>query len=314
MFRNQYDTDVTTWSPQGRLHQVGTAQAGRRGLCAGPTLLFSLQVEYAMEAVKQGSACVGLKSDTHVVLAALKRAPSELSSYQRKVFKIDDHMGIAISGLTADGRILCRYMRNECINHRFVFDAAMPVGRLVRQIADKAQVSTHRSWKRPYGVGLLVAGVDEGGAHLYQTCPSGNMYDYKAMAIGARSQAAKTYLVRVPASPGRYARSHPSLPEALPLHCPPPRQEKTFETYPKASLDELVLHGLRALEASSQDAGLDRKNCTIAIVGRDLPFTVLEDEALEPYLAQIKRQEDGADQAAAGQPEAAGDGDQQMQD
>ena len=52
------------------------------------------------------------------MLATLKRAPSELSSYQRKVFKIDDHMGIAISGLTADGRILCRYMRNECINHR----------------------------------------------------------------------------------------------------------------------------------------------------------------------------------------------------
>lgn len=89
------------------------------------------------------------------VMATLKRAPSELSSYQRKVFKvgsrsgesdiflfacssrcpspvmpepqssttrlppqIDDHMGIAISGLTADGRILCRYMRNECLNHR----------------------------------------------------------------------------------------------------------------------------------------------------------------------------------------------------
>ncbi len=39
MFRNQYDTDVTTWSPQGRLFQV----------------------EYAMEAVKQGSCAVGLK-------------------------------------------------------------------------------------------------------------------------------------------------------------------------------------------------------------------------------------------------------------
>lgn len=54
--------------------------------------------------------------------------------------QIDDHMGIAISGLTADGRILCRYMRNECLNHRFVFDSPMPLGRLVRQVADKAQV------------------------------------------------------------------------------------------------------------------------------------------------------------------------------
>ena len=58
------------------------------------------------------------QSKSHVVLATLKRAQNELSSYQRKIFKIDAHMGIAISGLTADGRVLCRYMRNECLNHR----------------------------------------------------------------------------------------------------------------------------------------------------------------------------------------------------
>ena len=86
-----------------------------------------------MEAVKQGSACVGARSDTHVVrlhasvssrsalrraaarltrlafrssaqvLAALKRSPGELASYQQKVFRIDDHIGVALSGLTSDG-------------------------------------------------------------------------------------------------------------------------------------------------------------------------------------------------------------------
>ncbi len=61
---------------------------------------------------------LGAQSDTHVILASLKRAPSELSSYTQKVFKVDDHLGIATAGLAADGRILCRYMRNECINHR----------------------------------------------------------------------------------------------------------------------------------------------------------------------------------------------------
>ena len=50
MFRNQYDSDVTVWSPQGRLHQV----------------------EYAVEAMKQGSATVGIKSETHAVIVALK--------------------------------------------------------------------------------------------------------------------------------------------------------------------------------------------------------------------------------------------------
>lgn len=78
MFRSQYDGDIVTWSPQGRIHQI----------------------EYAMEAVKQGSACVGLKSKTHAVLVSLKRSSSELGAYQKKIFKIDEHIGISISGLT----------------------------------------------------------------------------------------------------------------------------------------------------------------------------------------------------------------------
>ena len=121
MFRNQYDTDVTTWSPAGRLHQV----------------------EYAMEAVKQGSAAIGLRSRTHVVLATVNKASSELSAHQKKLFKIDNHIGIAMAGLTADGRVLSRYMRSECINHNFVYESPLPVGRLVVQVADKAQVCCH---------------------------------------------------------------------------------------------------------------------------------------------------------------------------
>ena len=53
-----------------------------------------------------------------MVVATLKRSSSELSSSLHKVFKIDDHMGIAISGLVSDGRSLCKYMRNECLNHK----------------------------------------------------------------------------------------------------------------------------------------------------------------------------------------------------
>ncbi|XP_063936306.1 proteasome subunit alpha type-1-B [Daucus carota subsp. sativus] len=118
MFRNQYDTDVTTWSPAGRLFQV----------------------EYAMEAVKQGSAAIGLRSKSHVVLACVNKSNSELSSHQKKIFKADDHIGVAIAGLTADGRVLSRYMRSECINYSYSYESPLPVGRLVVQLADKAQV------------------------------------------------------------------------------------------------------------------------------------------------------------------------------
>ena len=56
----------------------------------------------------QGAAALGLKSKDYVVLAALKRSAHELSSHQKKIFKVDDHIGIAISGLTADARSLAK--------------------------------------------------------------------------------------------------------------------------------------------------------------------------------------------------------------
>ena len=80
------------------------------------------------------------------------------------------------------------YLGNNLSYCRYIYESAFPVGRLVRQVADKHQVSTQRSWKRPFGVGLLVGGYDVSGPHLYNTCPSGNYYEYKAMAIGARAQ------------------------------------------------------------------------------------------------------------------------------
>lgn len=76
---------------------------------------------------------------------------------------------------------------------RFTFEAPMPTSRLVRDVADRAQIGTQRSWKRPWGVGLLVAGTDKNGVKLFYNCPSGNFYDYKAMAIGGRSQVILVY-------------------------------------------------------------------------------------------------------------------------
>lgn len=95
-------------------------------------------------------------------------------------------MGIAIAGLTADARFLCKFMRTECLNYWYTHSSQHPCERIVSKIAKKAQVKTNNPSKRPFGVGLLVAGVDETGTHLFETCPSANYYEYQAYAIGAR--------------------------------------------------------------------------------------------------------------------------------
>lgn len=139
-----------------------------------------------------------------------------------------------------------------------------------------AQVCTQRSWKRPYGVGLLVAGHDSTGPHLFQTCPSGNYYEYNAVAIGARSQAAKTYL------------------------------ERKFEGFPEMELEALVKEGLQALSASVSDGELTAANCSVAVVGAGMGFTILEDDALAPYIAMLKEEEEGEPAAEEAPPAADG--------
>ena len=256
MFRNQYDNDVTTWSPQGRIHQI----------------------EYAMEAVKQGSATIGLKSKTHAVLVALKRAQSELVEHQKKIEKISNHIAISISGLTSDARSLGKFMRTETMHHKFLYDSDITVSELVGVVGDKLQTPTQRYGRRPFGVGILVAGVDEKGPHVFQTCPSANYYACKAMSIGSRSQSARTYL------------------------------ERNMDKFLDCNKEELVKHGLLALrETLTSEQQLDVKNTSIAVVGMDengkALCEVFEGEATDAYLQLIEQPVAQAD-AAEDQAEA----------
>ncbi|DAA79354.1 proteasome subunit alpha type-6 [Trichophyton mentagrophytes] len=216
MFRNNYDNDSVTFSPQGRIFQV----------------------EYAQEAVKQGSVVVGIVSKTHAVLAALKRNAEELSSYQKKVIAVDSHMGIAIAGLASDARVLSNFMKQQSLASKMTYGRPLQVERIVSRIGDRAQTNTQVYGKRPYGVGLLIAGVDEAGPHLFEFQPSGMTQEMVACAIGARSQMARTYL------------------------------ERNLDSFADCGREALINHALKALKESlSQDRELTIDNTTVGVTG-----------------------------------------------
>jgi len=215
--------------------------------------------------VKQGSACVGAKSSTHAVICALQRSASKLSSYQQKIFEIDSHTGIAISGLTSDARVLCKWLRTESLNYKYVYEGTQPLSRLVKKLADKSQTNTQRYGGRPYGIGLLVVGFDNEGPHLYETDPAGNYFDYKAQAIGNRSQSARTYL------------------------------EKHFESFPNVSRDDLIRHCLRGLrdtlvekknEKVRDPDALDTENCIVGVASKE-GFKIIKGDDLQPFLDSL---------------------------
>ncbi|KAL9002355.1 MAG: hypothetical protein Q9188_004710 [Gyalolechia gomerana] len=216
MFRNNYDNDAITFSPQGRIFQI----------------------EYASEAVKQGSVTVGLCSKTHVVLVALKRNAEDLSSYQKKIISVDTHLGLSLAGLASDARVLSNFMKRQALASKMTYGRPIPIERIVDQIGDRAQTNTQNYSNRPYGVGLLVAGVDDTGPHLFEFQPSGMTQEMVACAIGARSQMARTYL------------------------------ERNLDSFHNCGSEELVTHGLKALKESlNQDKELTIENASVGVVG-----------------------------------------------
>lgn len=180
MGRSDYDRGVNTFSPEGRLFQV----------------------EYAIEAIKLGSTAIGIRTDQGVILAVEKRITSPLiePSSIEKILEIDVHMGCAVSGLAADARTLIDHARVEAQAHWFTYNERMPIESNVHAIADLAldfsdDSDRKRVMSRPFGVALLVAGVDPvDGPVLFNTDPSGTYTKYSAAAIGADQEGATKLL------------------------------------------------------------------------------------------------------------------------
>ncbi len=120
--------------------------------------------------------------------------------------EIDTHIGCAMSGLVADARTMIEHARTETQYHRFTYNEPMGVESCTQAVCDLAlrfgegdededdSTSSAGGMSRPFGVALLIAGVDEKGPSLYHTDPSGTYVKYEAKAIGAGSEGAQTTL------------------------------------------------------------------------------------------------------------------------
>lgn len=173
---SRYDSRTTTFSPEGRLYQV----------------------EYAIQAIDNAGAAVGILAQDGVVIAAEKKATSKLlatSKNSEKLYMIDEHIACAVAGLTADANVLINYMRQVAQHYRLTFQESQPLEQLIHRVCDLKQGYTQYGGQRPFGVSFLYAGWDEHhGFQLYQSDPSGNFGGWKATAIGANNQAATSLL------------------------------------------------------------------------------------------------------------------------
>jgi proteasome alpha subunit len=169
-----YDRAITMFSPDGRL----------------------LQVEYAKKTVKQGSTALGITTTESVILLTDKRVVDTLvvPGAVEKIFQIDDHIIATAAGIIPDARVLIERAQVRSQQHFITYDTPVEVITIVKDLTGLMQLTTQSGGYRPFGVSMLVAGIDRDGIKLYVTDPVGVYNQYRAAAIGEKSDEAEEIL------------------------------------------------------------------------------------------------------------------------
>ncbi|KAH8387196.1 hypothetical protein KR093_005443 [Drosophila rubida] len=204
-----------------------------------------------MQAVHDGYEAVAIKSDTDAVVACFTRR-ARGDRLQMKVMRGDVHLGIAMSGVSADSKVVFDHLRALCVEYHTMLGARYPLRRLAFRMGLRMGASTLRPDQPPLKVGMLMISYDELGPHVFQVMPSGETFNCKAMMLGARSESVRCYL------------------------------ECNLKRFKSASRNVLVSHALHALScAIPADQML---NIDVGFVGEERTFVLLPQGHVRRYM------------------------------
>ncbi|RJS74880.1 archaeal proteasome endopeptidase complex subunit beta [Methanophagales archaeon] len=134
-----------------------------------------------MDQLKKGTTTVGLICRDSVVLASEKRATMGsfiASKAARKIYQIDDRMGMTTAGIVGDAQTLVRLVSVEARLYKTRRQEPMTVKAMTTLLSNV--LSGQRMF--PYLVQLLVGGIDRNGAHIYSVDPFGGNTDEREIA------------------------------------------------------------------------------------------------------------------------------------
>ncbi|CCW64058.1 unnamed protein product [Phytomonas sp. EM1] len=280
---SRYDTRTTMFSPEGRLYQV----------------------EYASEATRQAGTVIGVRTAEGIALIAERMLQNELFDDENpqdkdisgeKVFRIDDHLGCSVAGVTSDAYALINQARLTAQRHYYTFHEPMAAEDLCRAICDEKQLYTQYGGVRPFGVSFLIVGWDRyHGYQLYSTEPSGDYGAWLACAIGQSDKVAQAMLKKD-------WKPDMTLTEGILLGLRV--MSKTMDNV-KLSMERVEVAVLRKVPAPTEQRLLDPYREHVSMVPN---FHIMTSEDLKPLLAEAERQraaEEAAEDERQRQQEAA---------
>ena len=169
-----YDRTATMFSPEGHL----------------------LQVEYAEKTVRLGSSSIGMVCTDGVFIIADKRIKDKLivEKSTNKIYEIDSHIITSVAGIMADARVLVEKAQVLAQQNRLTYDSPIEPELIIKEISNIKQQFTQYGGARPFGVALMIAGINGKIPELFTSDITGNYFSYYANAIGENDNRIKNIL------------------------------------------------------------------------------------------------------------------------
>ena len=139
--------------------------------------------------VLKGTTTIGVVCKDGVILASDTRVT--MGSYiahkhGKKIYKIDDHLAMTISGTVADAQRTVDILTANAQLYRLEKDRPIPVNSAARLIANLLFSARYA----PLVTQVLIGGVDDTGSHVFSLDPFGSLTEEKCVATGSGSPIA----------------------------------------------------------------------------------------------------------------------------
>jgi 20S proteasome subunit alpha 6 len=175
MFRNQYDSEVILYSPEGRL----------------------LQNEYATNASKNGNLLFSIKSNSHIILVSLNENIEYMAKNTNKIFSINESISVGISGIIGDGRLVYDLIQKYVKEYEIGNNLTIPISSLAVLSSKLFHTNTLYSGTRPFGINIIITGYDKNGSNLFEIHQEGFFEINIGTAIGKESDTHKKFINQI---------------------------------------------------------------------------------------------------------------------
>lgn len=142
----------------------------------------------ANDELKTGTTTIGIVYKDGVVLATEHRATmGNVIAHKdvRKLFKIDNNLGLTVAGLVGDAQLLARYIKAEVELYKLKRNTKMSVNSAATLLSN-----IMRGGGGSYGfyyVGLIIGGIDANGGHVYSLDAAGGSIRDEYVSVGSGS-------------------------------------------------------------------------------------------------------------------------------